>query len=100
MTAAAIDTTPGRPPANREDDKSNDNLEPRRLDARYATSLYSHWGRNRVQELRRAAGQPMILRGLMRHAPIQREIGFWLICGAGLALAIWHYVGMVRGHID
>ena len=44
-----IERKPHRPDAGNRDDKSNDNLEPRRLDARYAT----YWGRNRVQRLRR-----------------------------------------------
>jgi hypothetical protein len=36
----------------------------------------------------------------MRSAPIQREIVFWLICGAGVVLAVWQYAMMFSSYTD
>ncbi|WP_276326860.1 hypothetical protein [Bradyrhizobium valentinum] len=37
---------------------------------------------------------------IMRKVPINWEIVFWLLCGAGLVLAFWHYGTMVSGYTD
>ncbi len=36
----------------------------------------------------------------MRKVPISWEFVFWLLCGAGVALAFWQYGNMVSGYVD
>jgi hypothetical protein len=36
----------------------------------------------------------------MQKAPINWEIVFWLLCGAGLVLAFWQYGMMVSSYTD
>ena len=49
------------------------------------------------KDLSRGGGHPK--RGVAM-VPILRETGFWLLCGAGVVLAIWHYSSMVLGYIS
>jgi hypothetical protein len=36
----------------------------------------------------------------MRKLPINWEIVFWLLCGAGVVLAFWQYGKMVSDYLD
>jgi hypothetical protein len=36
----------------------------------------------------------------MQKAPINWEIVFWLLCGAGVVLAMWQYGRMVSSYTD
>ena len=36
----------------------------------------------------------------MRKAPINSEIAFWLLSGAGVVLAFWQYAAMISGYTD
>jgi hypothetical protein len=36
----------------------------------------------------------------MRKAPIKEEIGFWLLGGAGVVLAILQWATMISGYTD